>query len=614
MEKQKSLKILKYLLLILIINIGSLSYATEIKRAASDTAGGDWFGYSVAIAGDYIVTGAVKENDEAGSAYIFYKDSGGVNNWGQQQKISVGSTERFGVSVAIDGNYIVVGSELDSSGSGRAYVYNWSGTSWDIQDTLKADDAAASDYFGISVSISGNYIVVGASGNSDGGDSSGAAYIFERTGVSWNQEAKILASDADTLANEFFGFAVSIDGDYVAVGAPGTSDTGGGAHGAAYIFLRNGDNWNQQARVKPSVAGVAELGRSISLYGSTCAVGAPLNDESFETNVGAVYVFVRSGTSWSEESRIIASDYTSEDRLGSSVAIYDNYIVAGAPNENNYQGSVYSFLRSGTTWNQVDKQEASDGVGGGFDNGNWFGYSVALNSNFAVFGSLLADLNSYTDAGSMYIYETGVDLSLPVELISFEATNLVNYVELTWTTESEIENLGFIILKSKANEENYQEIASYKDDKNLIGQGNSSYKTSYRFIDSEVNEKEVYWYKLQDVSYNGIITEYSAVKIYIGHNPNELFLSRAYPNPFNPSTSFNLRINQDDNTEIKIDIYNSLGQKIYSFHNGRLKEGSYKYTWNGVSNKGIRVSSGIYYLVIRRNNNIIQAQKLNLIK
>jgi hypothetical protein len=159
-------------------------HAAEVKLIASDGEAYDWFGYSVAISGDYVVVSAPYDDDAgsgSGSAYIFKRDG---TAWTEQAKITASDGAKydaFGYSVAISGDYAVVGAHWDDdagSASGSAYIFKRDGTAWTEQAKITASDGAASDYFGVSVAISGGYAVVGADGGDDAGTASGSAYIY----------------------------------------------------------------------------------------------------------------------------------------------------------------------------------------------------------------------------------------------------------------------------------------------------------------------------------------------------------------------------------------------------------------------------------------------------
>jgi hypothetical protein len=229
-----------FLSVLLLAALAANVHAAEVKLNASDGAAGDWFGYSVAISGDHAVVGAHWDGDAgmgSGSAYIFKHDG---TAWTQEAKITASdgaADDCFGVSVAISGDHVVVGAQRDDdagSNSGSAYIFKRNGTEWTEQAKITASDCAADDCFGVSVAISGDYVVVGAYGaDDDAGSNSGAAYIFKRNGTEWTEQAKITASDG--AAGDLFGYSVATSGDHAVVGAP-YDDDAGSYSGSAYIY------------------------------------------------------------------------------------------------------------------------------------------------------------------------------------------------------------------------------------------------------------------------------------------------------------------------------------------------------------------------------------------
>ena len=211
----------------------------QAKLMASDAQSSDYFGYSVAVSGDTAVIGARYEDtggSDAGAAYVFTRSGG---SWTQQAKLMASdaqSSDRFGGSVAVSGDTAVIGARLENtggSGAGAAYVFTRTGGSWTQQAKLMASDAQESDQFGYSVSVSGDTAVIGARSEDTGGSDAGAAYVFTRTGGAWVEQAKLMASDAQ--AGDYFGYSVSVSGDTAVIGAY-AEDTGGSTAGAAYIF------------------------------------------------------------------------------------------------------------------------------------------------------------------------------------------------------------------------------------------------------------------------------------------------------------------------------------------------------------------------------------------
>jgi len=206
------------------------NWPEKAKLLASDGATNDTFGRSVSISGDYAIVGARSDDSGKGSAYIFRWDG---TNWVQQQKLTASdgaASDYFGTSVSISGDCAIVGAYGDDSYKGSAYIFKWDGTNWVQQQKLTASDGITNDYFGYSVSISGSEAIIGENGD-DG--SKGSAYIFKSNGTSWSQQAKIVASDG--AAGDYFGYSVSISGNYAIVGVPYDDDEGSSS-GSAYIF------------------------------------------------------------------------------------------------------------------------------------------------------------------------------------------------------------------------------------------------------------------------------------------------------------------------------------------------------------------------------------------
>jgi hypothetical protein len=409
-------------------------HAAEVKITASDGAADDLFGGSVAISGDYAIVGAWADDDagsNSGSAYIFKRD--GVA-WTELDKITASdgaADDYFGISVAISGDYAIVGATGDGdagSRSGSAYIFKRDGTAWTEQAKITASDGAADDRFGYSVAISGDYAVVGAHADNDAGSRSGSAYIFKLDGTTWTEEAKITASDG--AADDWFGVSVAISGDCAVVGAYKDNDAGENS-GSAYIFKRDGTVWTEQAKITASDgAAYDRFGLSVAISGDYAVVGAYLdNDAGY--NSGSSYIFKRDGTAWTQEAKITASDGAALDRFGASVAISCDYTVVGAywdDDAGSDSGSAYIFKRDGTAWTEQAKITASDGAA---DDG--FGYRVAISGDCAIVGAHWDD-DAGTDSGSAYIYTIGIascdsdgnpkDQFAPGETVYVTGTNL----------------------------------------------------------------------------------------------------------------------------------------------------------------------------------------------
>ncbi|MCG3163162.1 MAG: hypothetical protein JMDDDDMK_04545 [Acidobacteria bacterium] len=337
----------------------------------------------------------------SGSAYVFVR-TGTV--WSQQQKLTANDAagnDRFGWSVGISGETIVVGAPLDDdagSSSGSAYVFVRTGTLWSQQQKLTASDAARDDWFGYSVAISGETIVVGAYFDDDAGVNSGSAYVFVRTGTVWSQQQKLTASDA--AASDNFGNAVAISGETVVVGAV-LDDDAGSSSGSAYVFVRTGTVWSQQQKLTASDAAAGDLfGSALAISGETIVIGAQF-DADAGSDSGSAYVFVRTGTVWSEQQKLTASDAAAFDHFGYSVRISGETIVIGSPGDNvagGNSGSAYVFVRTGTVWSEQQKLTASDAAAG-----DVFGSALAISGETIVIGAQFDD-DAGSDSGSAYIF------------------------------------------------------------------------------------------------------------------------------------------------------------------------------------------------------------------
>lgn len=470
--------------------------AQQAYLKASNTNGGlspDRFGYSVAMFGETVVIGALQEGSsatgvngneadnsaaDAGAAYIFVRNGG---TWAQQAYLKASNTgagDKFGNSVAISGDTVVVGANGEGSSatgvdgnqadnsapnSGAAYVFVRNGETWSQQAYLKASNSGPNDGFGQSLAISNDTVVVGApyeasnatglNGNQadNSASNSGAAYIFSRSGTVWSQQAYVKASNTGGgTPGDFFGSAVAVSGTTVVVGAYQEDSSATGVNGnqtnnnaansgAAYVFVNSGDVWSQQAYLKASnTQGNDWFGMSVAVSADTVLVGAP-NEGSMATGVngnqadnsaafaGAAYVFVRSGVVWSQQAYLKASNTGMGDNFGYSLAISGDTAVIGAiaeasnatgingnqtNNSASIAGAAYVFVRNaGGIWSQQAYVKASNT--GANDR---FGNSVAISNDSVVIGAAgeasnatgidgnQAD-NSAVDAGAAYIIQ-----------------------------------------------------------------------------------------------------------------------------------------------------------------------------------------------------------------
>ena len=337
--------------------------------------------------------------------------------WTQAQKLLASdgaANDCFGYCVSLDGNTALIGAPEGPNGHdpGAAYVFTRTGTTWTMQQKLTASDGAADDSFGVGVSLAGDIALIGANWNDDNGADSGSAYIFTRTGTTWTQQQKLLASDG--AAGDWFGWVVSLDGDTALIGAPQNDDNGNNS-GSAYIFTRTGTTWTQQAKFTASdgAAGDRFSDYAVDVEADTAIIGACYNDDN-GTDSGSAYVFTRTGTTWTQQTKLLATDASAGDNFGCFVSLYGDTVLIGAcALDFSNPGSAYVFTRSGTTWTQQAKLTASDGAAG-----DWFGTCVSLSVDTALIGAVLDD-DSGTWSGSAYVFtRTGTAWTQEAKLLA----------------------------------------------------------------------------------------------------------------------------------------------------------------------------------------------------
>ncbi len=304
----------------------------------------------------------------------------------------------FGYSVSISGNTAVTGAhwnEANGAGSGAAYVFTHDAGAWTQQAKLLPADGQPSDYFGFSVSICGDTAIVGTYADNDNGPDSGSAYIFIRTDGIWTQQAKILP--ADGVAYDLFGYSVSISGDTVIVGAFGDDDNGNNASGSAYVFTRTAGVWTQQAKFTASDGARNDhFGHAVTIEGDTAVVGAR-NDNDNGSDSGSAYVFARTGETWVQQAKLLPADGAAEEEFGAALAIDGDTTLIGARRGEN-GGSAYVFVHTEGTWTQQAKLVADDA-----SLGDEFGVSVAINNNTALIGASWDD-EPGSATGSAYVF------------------------------------------------------------------------------------------------------------------------------------------------------------------------------------------------------------------
>ena len=338
---------------------------TMARAQVNNSAPWAEFGVSVAAVSDTIFVAASPMRNgqrDPGTVHVFQRQQSGWVRAGVLPVPEARVEDLFGVSMATDGKTLVVGAQFaDARGddSGLAYVFERSGEQWRQAAVLSATDASAGDQFGLTVSVSGETIAVGARLADGPVVDVGSTYVFARRAGKWQQVRKLMASDA--TRGDIFG-RVSIDGDAMLVSADLNDDRGDNA-GKAYAFENRRGAWVEVAKITAS-DGMAgdEFGISLALNGSTAVFGA-VGSNARGDDSGAAYVFERRDGRWSQLARLTASDGTTRDWFGFAVAASNHTIVVGAPNHSgngDRAGAAYVFERRGDVWNQAGKLTASD--------------------------------------------------------------------------------------------------------------------------------------------------------------------------------------------------------------------------------------------------------------
>ncbi len=225
-------------------------------------------------------------------------------------------------------------------------------------------------------------------------------------------------------------------------------------------------------------------------------------------------------------------------------------------------------------------------------------------------GTTLNDNSSNTNTGTIY-GAAWSDQSLPVEISSFTAQIENGSIVVKWTTESEVDNLGFILERSEEDKASWQIIASHTTHDALKGQGNTSSRTEYSFTDRNAEPGKVYWYRLSDVKTNGEITLYAPLSIQMGELPESTVMENAYPNPFNPQTYIACHL--ADAADVNISVFDILGRKVKTLFTGQQQAGSYHIYWNGTDENGLTAPGG-NYIIRMQTQQATQIQKVTFMK
>jgi uncharacterized protein (TIGR03437 family) len=388
-------------------------WTQQKQLTANDGEELDQFGAAVALDGDTALVGAPNDNVsgrlDQGSAYVFTRDGA---NWTQRQKLTDfngNDNDQFGAAVALSGEKALVGAYLyGGEDRGAVIPFKRGATGWEQTSGIEASNYTAGAHLGVSVALSGDTAVIGASlGLFAPGADKRTAYVFHWTNGDW-KEIRRLGPELGE-ANDRFGYAVALDGDTALVGAY-QSDGAAADQGAAYVFALRDDQHVEQQKLTANDGAANDLfGATVALNGDTLVVGAPKDDIDGKTDQGAVYVFTRNGATqpvWTQRQKLIASDGAGGDFFGCAIALSGDTLVVGAYgddiNANLSQGSVYIFTRNDAAkpvWTLQQKLIVSDGAAG-----DGFGGAVALDGDTLLAGAKFDDVGANHDQGSAYVF------------------------------------------------------------------------------------------------------------------------------------------------------------------------------------------------------------------
>ena len=437
------------------------TWVEHSKLLPSNGAKNDEFGSSVSIFENRVLVGAPGNDageQEAGAAYVFEYDG---NNWIETTLIiatNSGENDLFGGSVSIYNDYAVISSVQDDSiavNSGAVYVFEYK-NDWVENAILKATDAESDDQFGCDVSVSGEYIIVGAKHEDSDGNNSGAAYIFERDDNlgNWFQSEKLTVNNPETESE--FGASVDISGNHLIVGSP-KKDTNGQDYGIAVVYSRSGNIWVEEQEIQPDgLHPYIEFGTRVSISANYIAVGAPYSFP-LQPDEGTAFIFRNDGQEWSLQSSLNASNSEVDNFFGSAVAIYGHNVLIGAYGTDNPLidlGQSYVFkLDAGLPLNysacavEFDPPSSFDNCDGEIEG------IIEETSSYIGLG-FFEILWSYTDSSDNTSYQYQMvqtlqdtidpEISCPFELVLFldNSGNLI--VESANTLVSSDDNCGML--------------------------------------------------------------------------------------------------------------------------------------------------------------------------
>ena len=388
-------------------NAGVWSQVAHLYGATWYDLNGDQGGYAVSLSAHGAVVAAPHDQTDAGvqAGTLSHFDAVG-GSWGERQRITagnLGSNVQFGHAVDVDGDTAVVGARHLGSdvcyGCGAAFVYERSGGVWQRVATLRAATMENDAFFGTSVAVHGDQILVGSP--EDGPFRTGAIHRFERSGGVWShaQRFEVLSPSVTSV-----GTSLDFDGTRAIVGDPNCfNDIAGVSGGCAFVLELQAGTLVQVGQLRPASGEASEqFGSSVAIDGDTALVGAPLHDGVAGANAGAAFIFTETAGTWTERATLLASDALPGDEFGISVDLVGDLAVVGAHRDDHGAapvdaGSAYVYQGSGASWSELQRLSASTALAS-----DGFGRAVALASGRLLVGASLDDTAAGSNTGSFF--------------------------------------------------------------------------------------------------------------------------------------------------------------------------------------------------------------------
>ncbi|MDZ7317398.1 MAG: T9SS type A sorting domain-containing protein [candidate division KSB1 bacterium] len=567
-----------------------------MRLTAPDGAPYRRFGYSVALSGSTLAVGApgyALEDGYRGAVYIYRL----VNSvWTLEtvlKPIDSDPYNYFGSALSLYQDNLLVGAHADTlhgRTSGSAYLFKRVNGAFVQKAIFRSPTPSAADLFGKSVAINASVCAIGAPAAGGAVSSSGTVYVYKPDASSpsgWSSDTMLLPGTS--VANDMFGASLSVSGLRLIVGSPFKSATAG----KAYVFEKINGSWTRKTLSPADGTLSNRFGFSVAIDGNLCAVGA-YRDDVGDFDVGSVYIYRYDQGSWVSEAKLVAADADSGDFFGYSLALYGSFLIVGAPGDNGLyrdSGSIYAYQRYNGNWQLKTKksllmQQLLDR----------FGSSAAVGQVYAMAGAPEKKIGNAEKQGAMYVYQTFEDLALPVLLSSFTGEWEDNRIVLSWTTESEKDNLGFL-LERRRPKEPWQKIADFSTHPELTGRGTASEPVVYRFIDQPPGDADELVYRLSFIDING--TAVALEQTLLKRNGTASALSEfrlfpAYPNPFNPQTTLSYELARTSRVEII--VFDAAGRQVRRLVDAAEAGGRHAVIWDGWDDVGDSAPAGVYFV------------------